>query len=684
MKLRYQLMLAFFFLAVLPLSAVTLYSYQASSQAFRKAVEEESGRMAEQMENRMNVLTEDLGRRIGALDNIRLPAEPSADADEEDQRPIADQILEALGDAAEYLDTVEIVPLPPGTVITSMPKGGQHAKGVKVVPVAPVPGVAPTPPTPSPAWKPVVIDMPRMLAKIGAEAKRSAARGDKQGLSKEEAEQLAQEMGKLGAEFGRQMAQLNTETAKAQHALADKVGREVERRRGERKARVVREFSTDVRTGEHTIGRLKAQVNSNRLLDAVLSRAYVDEGEIPFALDDSGNLYTPNDEDRSKLEAMGLSAPRDGKDGFHPDEDWIVVTRQDPSTGLMFGLARPVGESLGEIRKTAARNLSCGLGVALLALAGILPVSRRMTRNLTDVSRGASALAAGNLDTHVPVRSRDEFGQLARTFNEMASRLKENQRKLVEQERLKKELEMCRRIQNELLPRGPMRSAVAEIQGLSLPARELGGDFFNYFELPGGQIAVLMGDVSGKGVPAALFMANLQATLRARLPIETDLAAFADVFDREIEASTDDQLYVTLFLSVLDPDRGELRYVNAGHQSPYVVRTDGTLERLDPTGRPVGLFAGRGYEERRLPLRAGDSLFLYTDGLVDAESPSGEAFGAARLASVLSRGAGEGTEPLLARMERALRSHRDGKDAPDDAAMLVLRVGERVGLQSAS
>jgi serine phosphatase RsbU (regulator of sigma subunit)/methyl-accepting chemotaxis protein len=674
MKLRYQLMLAFFFLAVLPLSAVTVYSYQASTQAFRKAVEEESGRMAEQMEDRMNVLTADLDRRIGGLDEIRIPATPTHD--EDDQRPIAEQILEALGDAAEYVDKVEIVPLAP-----------EAAKAVgQVAPVPQTPAVPGTPSVPSTkvSWAPVVIDMPRLLEKIGEEAKRSAARRDKQGLSKEEAEQLAQEMNKLGAEFGREMARMGAEAARAQKGLADQVKHQIEVNRRQMKVHVVREFSTDVRTGERTIGRLKAQVNSDRLLDAVLSRAYVDEGEIPFALDDTGNLYTPSEEDRAKLEAMGLSAPRDGERGFMPDEDWIVVTRQDPGTGLMFGLARPVGESLGAIRRTAARNLSCGLGVALLALAGILPVSRRMTRNLTDVSRGATALAAGNLDTHVPVRSRDEFGQLARTFNDMSSRLKENQQKLVEQERLKKELEMCRRIQNELLPRGPMRSAVAEIQGVSLPARELGGDFFNYFELPSGQIAVLMGDVSGKGVPAALFMANLQATLRARLPIETDLAAFADAFDREIESSTDDQLYVTLFLSVLDPERGELRYVNAGHQSPYVVRADGTLERLDPTGRPVGLFAGRGYEERRLPLRAGDSLFLYTDGLVDAESPAGDAFGTARLAAVLSRGAGEGTEPLLARMERALRSHRDGKDAPDDAAMLVLRVGDSVGRHGAA
>src|SRR3989442_8365717 len=154
----------------------------------------------------------------------------------------------------------------------------------------------------------------------------------------------------------------------------------------------------------------------------------------------------------------------------------------------------------------------------------------------------------------------------------MARELANNQERLVEQERLRKELELCRRIQSELLPKKPLSYPFAEVQGLSIPAHELGGDFFNYFALPGGEGALLMGDVSGKGVPAALLMANLQATLRARLPLERDLAHFADQLDREIEASTPTEVYLTLFLGILDPGHRELRYVNAGHESPFLLR----------------------------------------------------------------------------------------------------------------
>ena len=180
-------------------------------------------------------------------------------------------------------------------------------------------------------------------------------------------------------------------------------------------------------------------------------------------------------------------------------------------------------------------------------------------------------------------------------------------------------------------------------------------------------------------MPAALLMANLQATLRARLPLETDLAAFADRLDGEVEASTPTEVYLTLFLSVLDPERRELRYVNAGHESPFLLRLDGRVERLEPTGRPIGLMPGGDYTERRVAIGAGDRLFLYTDGLVDAENEAGADFGAGRLETLLGRaiaGNGGGPQALLERVEKAYAEHRGAREAADDATLLVLRVGE--------
>ena len=253
----------------------------------------------------------------------------------------------------------------------------------------------------------------------------------------------------------------------------------------------------------------------------MLSQTKREQGEIPFALDGSGNLFTPNQADLPTLRgleeaaasgqanAVGKGGAReetaaasrsDGKFriGVSPDENWVVVTREDPVTGLVFGIARPVGAALGEIRSASARNLGAGLALAALALFGIVPISRRMTHNLSDLTRAAGELAAGRLDTQVPVRSRDELGRLAQAFNRMAHDLQANQERLVEQERLRKELELCRRIQNELLPKKPMLYPFAELQGLSIPAHELGGDFFNYFDLPGGLNSLNRTPVSGE------------------------------------------------------------------------------------------------------------------------------------------------------------------------------------------
>ncbi|MBI1950506.1 MAG: SpoIIE family protein phosphatase, partial [Acidobacteria bacterium] len=486
-------------------------------------------------------------------------------------------------------------------------------------------------------------------------------------------------------QHGETIARIVKEKIQAAHAAREAAAEKAGIARDQEQVlHLKQEFGFELKRGGERIGSLKARVSTDRLLREVLSQTRRSQGEIPFARDADGNLFTPDPADLARLKALHL-ADRPGAGSPPPDERWVAVTHEDPATGLTFGLARPVGESLEEIRRASARNLGAGLGLAAIALFGVLPLSRRMTQNLSDLTRGAERLAAGHFDTRVPVRSRDELGQLTLVFNRMAREISAGQERLVEQERLQKELELCRKIQSELLPKKPLYYPFAEVQGLSLPAHELGGDFFNYFGLPGGEIALIMGDVSGKGVPAALLMANLQATLQARIPLEPDLAAFAERLDREVEASTPAEVYLTLFLGVLDPKHRELRYVNAGHESPFLLRQDGRPVRLDSTGRPIGLMAGGGYTERRIAIGAGDRLFLYTDGLVDAENEAGADFGAARLEALLSGegaggAAGAGTpQALLAKVERAFAEHRGRVDAADDATLLVLRVGDWAG-----
>ena len=314
------------------------------------------------------------------------------------------------------------------------------------------------------------------------------------------------------------------------------------------------------------------QAEMRQLLLTILSAADRRQGAIPFAFDASHNVFTPNPADVPRLQGFGIVPRPPGLPADPEASNWVVVLRPDPAAGLTVGVARPVGEGLKEIRRTAVRNLIFGLGLVGLALLGIIPLSGRMTRHLRSLTEGAERLAGGDLDVRVPVPRGAEFGRLAETFNRMARDLKGNQERRILQERLHKELEISRRIQEELLPRGPLVVPFAEVSGVSIPAREVGGDFFNYFPLDGDEAALLVGDVSGKGVPAALLMANLQATLRARLPLEHDLARLTETLDRELERKTPGALYLTLFIAVLDA-RGGLRYVNAGHNTQFLLRS---------------------------------------------------------------------------------------------------------------
>ena len=692
MRLRNQLILAFVLLAVVPLGAITLYAYHSSTRALRRTVEAESVRAAEEMENRVGAVTASLSERIGGLEEIPFPlagkdsSTPPEDADPQ----MIGRLLSTLGDAASFIEAFEFHP-EPGAGAPAAPRlsGRRAARAPKS------PG---HPPAPAPPGKslPIIVHLPKIAGELTKDPDVAPLIQAAMALIPPgEAAKIEKDMMSRLGEQGQAIARIVKEKieasraardAKAEAAEADKDDAEAPQveEDQENELHLKQEFGCTLKRDGERVGSLKARVSTDRLLRQVLSQTRRDQGEIPFARDGAGNLFTLDAADLARLKDLHL-ASEPGTVGPRPDENWVVVTHADEATGLTFGLARPGGESLGEIKRASARNLGAGLGLAAFALFGILPLSRRMTQNLSDLTLGAERLAAGRLDTQVPVRSSDELGQLAQAFNRMAKELSVNQERLVEQERLRKELELCRRIQAELLPKKALHYPFAEVEGLSIPAHELGGDFFNYFGLPGGEVALLMGDVSGKGVPAALLMANLQATLRARLPLETDLAAFADCLDHEVEASTPAAVYLTLFLSVLDPKRRELRYVNAGHESPFLLRRDGRVERLEPTGRPVGLMPGGGFTERRVAIGAGDRLFLYTDGLVDAENEAGADFGASRLETLLAHaGAGTGAgaqdgaraEALLARVERAYAEHRGAREAADDATLLVLRVGE--------
>jgi serine phosphatase RsbU (regulator of sigma subunit) len=435
------------------------------------------------------------------------------------------------------------------------------------------------------------------------------------------------------------------------------------------------QLNVRLESGGEVVKQVNAEINLPNLLATVFANTRRDSGEIPFAVGKDGHLYAPTDADRARLGTLDVSRV-DDTPGTKRVGDWIVVTMPDKTgAGLRFGIARPVGNLLSELRRTTARNAGFGLLFIAVALVGIVPLSGRLTRNLTTLTEGVGRIAQGEYHTRVNVKSADEIGRLAAAFNQMAADVEQHQRSAVEQERIRRELELGRRIQFDMLPHAPLHFGLTEVKGVSVPAREVGGDFFNYFALDSGLVALLVGDVSGKGVGAALLMANIQASLRTRFALGQGLSAIADAIDRDIEANSPGPVYATLFIAIFDPATRLMRYVNAGHNPQYVRRGDGRLEKMSSTGMPVGLLAGHGYSEREVQLTPGDLLFFYTDGCVEMENESAEMFGAERLESLVAASGSGNASEVLVTVEQAIATFRGGRDLFDDATMMAVTVG---------
>jgi serine phosphatase RsbU (regulator of sigma subunit) len=685
MSLRARLILAFVMLSVLPLTAVTLLSYRSSLEALRNTAETEASLTAVTMTMRMDAVTKNINRQLERLSQLQ-PASTLSAFDrttktvQSDSKAAAVMVTTLLGQTAEMLDRLEFVASVPDIPQPPAPPGGRPATSPSPAAGAPQTVVVPR--------SPIVVDLGQLARTLGANQERLAAT-EEQRRAQAAALQFVTELVSAGLKMR------SEETAKAAQAELEALTKEVEvasqqraTERGQSQRLTVTPatgvrwkggaIGVPVRRDGHVVGTVNARVNLERVLGEVLSAPPGDAGEISFAIDPDHNLHTPRPQDQDRMRRLDVVALADAPPGTHrlgDGAEWVVVTRKDP-TGLTFGIARPLGEPLREIRRVAGRNLSFGLTLIGLALIGIVPLSGRMTRNLKTLTAGVQQIARGDLKVRVPVRSRDEFGRLAGAFNQMAADLNAHQQLLVTQERMQRELELCRQIQNEMLPREPLHIDLAEVQGVSIPAREVGGDFFNYFILGENEVALLVGDVAGKGVGAALLMANIQATLRARLPLERDLAKLADAIDREIERSTPRPVYLTLFAGILDTQRKTLRYVNAGHNPQYVLRAGGGVRRLPSTGLPVGMFAGHGYEERTESLAEGDLLFFYTDGMVEVENEQGEFFDIQQLEQLLVAEQTDDIATLLARVEQAVRSFRGAAEALDDATMMALRFGK--------
>jgi hypothetical protein len=238
---------------------------------------------------------------------------------------------------------------------------------------------------------------------------------------------------------------------------------------------------------------------------------------------------------------------------------------------------------------------------------------------------------------------------------------------------LKGELEVAREIQLAMLPAGTYRAEDVEVCGVTRPANTVGGDFYDVLPRPDGRVIVTLGDVAGKGSPAALLMALLLAVLRTLVDEELDAPQLMRRLNVQICRHSPGSRFITLFYGVYSPATGQLTYVNAGQTPPLLRRRDGSVERLEGTGIALGMFEGSTYGEVTTIVANGDTLVLYSDGITEAEDPEGRPFDESGLAGVIRTYQAFPAAELATETVRAVERHARATRFADDLTILVLK-----------
>ena len=244
---------------------------------------------------------------------------------------------------------------------------------------------------------------------------------------------------------------------------------------------------------------------------------------------------------------------------------------------------------------------------------------------------------------------------------------------LVEKKRLEGQLEVARQVQLELLPAQDPQLPGYDISAYNFPTEEVSGDYYDWVPIYDDQIGIVIADVSGKGVPAAILMAFLRASLRAATHIGYATHISMAKVNFLLWESIESNQFVTAFYGILDAQKGTLAYSNAGHNPPLLVNAEGKGKYIDRGEQPLGMFRETRYHEYHLEFEPGDVLVLYTDGATEASSPSGEEFGRERLAEAVKRAYDRPAREMIASLQMEILEWTDNVGSNDDVTFFVIK-----------
>ncbi len=381
-----------------------------------------------------------------------------------------------------------------------------------------------------------------------------------------------------------------------------------------------------------------------------------------------------------------------GASGFLPARS--IVTRRpvwicfEPirSTGWSLGLSFPRGELMADVTRLSAAVLLLGLAGFAALLAVIAAIAGTITRPLRELAAATRGVSGGTLDFALPpARRGDEVGELAAALAYMRDSLKTHIRELTEataaRERMESELAVARKIQAGMVP-GELPPFPGgerlDLCAILEPARQVGGDLYDFFALDDGRLCIVVGDVSGKGIPAALSMARTITLVKAAAREERSPDGILARVNAELCSRNDSCLFVTLFCVIVDAVRGELCYANAGHNPPLIARRGARAVFLrGGECIALGIEEEAAFKGAAVPFSPGDTLFLYTDGVTEAFDRERRMFSEPRLVEEVSARAGDSAAELVEGILRRVRDHAGDAPQSDDITMVVVKYSVR-------
>ena len=323
--------------------------------------------------------------------------------------------------------------------------------------------------------------------------------------------------------------------------------------------------------------------------------------------------------------------------------------------------------------------------VGMIVIMISFAVAGTITRPIQELAQNVEKIGQGNLDVRMKVESGDEVGELAQTFNEMLSDLQLYIKNLsevtAEKERIGAELDVATNIQASMLPcifpAFPEHKEI-DIYASMDPAKEVGGDFYDFFLVGKDRLALVMADVSGKGVPAALFMVIAKTLIKNRAQLGEEPAVVLERVNNQLCENNEADMFVTVWLGIYELSTGRLTYTNAGHECPAVMRAGGSYELIrESHDFVVGAMEGMPYTRHEITLYPGDKLFLYTDGVPEATNAQEELFGEDRMLTALNRCPDITPKQTLAEVKKDIDEFVGEAPQFDDLTMLAFEVRTR-------